>query len=71
MFCPASSGGNGLRAASQVVRRPARDRALLTCASLLGASLGVHSGYPCLDRPGLEDPGLRNCPGSGYPSVPG
>ena len=27
MVCPASSGGNGLRAASQVVWRPARDRA--------------------------------------------
>ena len=42
--------------------------ALLTCANLLGASLGSHSGYPCLDRPGLEDPGLRNGPDSGHPS---
>ena len=42
--------------------------ALLTCANLLGASLGSHSGYSCLDMPGLEDPGLRNGPDSGHPS---
>lgn len=42
--------------------------ALLTCANLLGASLGSRSGYSCLDMPGLEDPGLRNGPDSGHPS---
>lgn len=45
--------------------------ALLTCANLLGGSLGSHSGCPCLDRPGLEDPGLKNGPASGQPSDPG
>lgn len=77
MVCPASSGGTGLRAASQVVWRPARDGAawaglgLADLCQSTGSQLGQPRRVPCLDRPGLEDPGLRNGPDSGHPSEPG
>jgi hypothetical protein len=76
MACPASSGGTGLRAASQVAWRPARDCPCWPGPGWLAVVYGepawaVLEGIPAWLDLAWGKPSLRNCLGSGHPSVPG